>query len=63
MFPLAKVSVRTLAQRCMQIIVLALSTLGGTAEIGSFPFFVMQPKVAKASTIVNRMSLSLAFLP
>jgi hypothetical protein len=48
----------------MQVtIALALSTLGGTAEIGSFPFFIMQPKVAKASTKVNRMSLSLAFLP
>ena len=33
-------------------IVLALATLGGTTEIGSFPFFVTLPKVAEASTIV-----------
>ncbi len=33
-------------------IVLALATLGGATEIGSFPFLVVPPKVAKASTVM-----------
>ncbi len=33
-------------------LVLALATLGGATEIGSFLFLVAMPKVAKASTVV-----------
>jgi hypothetical protein len=33
------------------MLVLALDTLGGTTEIGSFLFVVTLPKVAKASTV------------
>jgi hypothetical protein len=34
-------------------LVLALATLGGATEIGSFLFVVATPKVAKESTVVT----------
>jgi hypothetical protein len=34
-------------------LVLALATLGGMTQIGSFLFIVMLPKMAKASTVVT----------
>ncbi len=55
MFTLAKVSVITMATMTYDsnTLVLALDTLGGTTEIGSFLFVVTLPKVAKASTVVT----------
>ncbi len=55
MFTLAKVSVITLATMTCDsdMLVLALTTLGGTTEIGSFLFVVAPSKVAKASTVVT----------
>ncbi len=35
------------------VTVLALATLGGATQIASFLFFVLQPKVTKASKIVT----------
>jgi hypothetical protein len=39
----------TCGSRYVYAIVLALATLGSVTRIGSFLFFVMPPKVAKAS--------------
>jgi len=51
------VKVSTIMQVTMtcnsDMLVLALATLGGTTEIGSFLFVVMPPKVARASTSVS----------
>jgi hypothetical protein len=55
MFTLAKVSAITLftMTRDSDKLVLALATLGGAAEIGSFLFYVMPAKVAKVSIVVT----------
>ncbi len=42
----------TMTSNC-DILVLALVTLGGTKEIGTFLFVVEMPKVAKESTVVT----------
>jgi asparagine N-glycosylation enzyme membrane subunit Stt3 len=39
---------------------LALATLGNATEIGSFLLYVMQPKVAKASTSVSLLPVIVA---
>ncbi len=54
-FTLAKVSAITLATTThnSDTLVLTLATLGGVVEIGSFPFVVAPPKVAKACTVVK----------
>jgi hypothetical protein len=44
--------VKTPARATLVTIVLALATLGGTTEIGSFLFFVTLLKVARASTVM-----------
>ncbi len=39
----------------INVLILALATLSGATEIGSFLFVVVPPKVAKASTVVTVM--------
>ncbi len=55
MFTLPKVSlIMLVTMKCdSDMLVLALTTLGGTTEIGSFLFVVAPSKVAKASTVVT----------
>ncbi len=43
-------------------ILLALATLGGSTQIGSFLFFVAPPKVAKASTAVAVLHRKLLYV-
>ena len=56
MFTLAKVSSITpvTMTRNSVTLVLALATLSGAIEIGSFLFYVVLPKVAEASTVICR---------
>jgi hypothetical protein len=60
MFTLAKVSAIVLATMThdSHTLELALATLGGVTEIGSFLLFVVPPNVAKASTVVTVIGLS-----
>jgi hypothetical protein len=44
---------RQLQRQVTVTTVLALATLGSATQIGSFLFYVMSPKVAKANTVVT----------
>ncbi len=57
MTKVSKITLATVTRHIDQL-VLALAILGGMAEIGSFLFDVVLPKVTKASTVVTGAWLS-----